>query len=134
MHWEEGKERIKSKEKKESEEIGMATFLDLLVIVFIFLALAGVSAILLMFLSKKAWVRKVCFYITVALGIYACSISVRVGWPLFMTQFAFGVALGAVSVAALILERLGRGSGMKFQIAKILAALSLIFGIINAFM
>lgn len=111
----------------------MLTFLDLLVIVFMALAAASLLAVCLMFFVRNMKVKKVCFYFVVALSIYACSISIRMFWPLFPIQLALGIGLGAMSVAAFILERLSKGDVKKFTIARIMAAVALVLGIINAF-
>ncbi len=111
----------------------MITFLDLLVVVFMALAAASLLAVCLMFLVRNIKVKKVCFYIVVALGLYACTISFRIFWPFFPMQLALGIVLGAMSIAALVIERLSKGDKKKFTIARIMAAVSLVVGIINAF-
>lgn len=110
----------------------MLTFLDLLVIVF--MALAGLSlfSVCLMFLVKHQKVRKVCFYIAVALGVYAASVSLRISQGLFLTQMTLGVLFGLLSVAALVLERVRNKDEKAFFIARILAAVALVAGLINA--
>ena len=86
----------------------MFTFLDLLVVVFMVLAASSLLALCLMFLVRSPKIKKVCFYIVVALGVYAASIGIRIGWPLFPGQVVVGVAAGVASVAALVLERVSR--------------------------
>lgn len=111
----------------------MFTFLDALVIVFMALAAAGLLSLCLMFLVKNRKLQKVSLYVAVALGLYLCTVSVRIGFPLFPVQAALGVALGGVSVAALVLERLSKDDEKKFRLARILAAVGLVVGLVNAF-
>jgi len=112
----------------------MFTFLDLLVIVFMVLTAASLLSICLMFLSRKPLLKKISFYIVVALGIFVCSVSLRILSAMFPVQFAFGIAMGVVSIAALMLELLSKGDHKKARIAHIMAAVSLVAGVINAFM
>ena len=110
----------------------MLNFLDLLVIVFMVLSALSLLVVCLMFLVRKPVIRKVCFYIVVALGVYAATIGVRIGTFLFPMQTAVAVAAGAASIAALVLERWYKGDDKKFLIARIMATAALIIGIFNA--
>lgn len=112
----------------------MFTYLDLLIVVVMALVAVSLLAIVLMFLVKHPTVRRVCFYITVALGVYLGTVGVRIMWPGFPTQMALAVAMALVSIAALVLERLSKGDEKKFLIARVLASAAVVVGMVNAFM
>ena len=78
----------------------MLNFLDLLVVVAMVLVAVSLLALCLMFLVRNPGIKKVCFYITAVLGIYAGSIGIRIGTSLFPVQTAVGVIAAAVSIAA----------------------------------
>lgn len=110
----------------------MLNSLDLLVIVSLALAVASLLALSLMFLAKNRRVKKVNFYIVVALGLYICSISLRMFWPMFFLQSVVGAAFGVMSLASLALERMSKNDEKKFRLARLLAAAALVLGILNA--
>jgi len=112
----------------------MLTFLDLLVVVFVILAAVGLLALCLMFLVRKPIVRKVCFYLVVALGVYVATIGVRIGTFWFPTQTAVAILGGCVSIAAFVIERVCKEDKKLFLIARIMAAVALVIGICNAFL
>ena len=109
----------------------MLTFLDLLIVVFMVVAAAGLLAVSLMFLVRNKKVRKVCLYLAAALGIYTMTVAVRICWPEYFGQVVLGVILALAAVAAIVLERLSVKNEKLFLIARILAAVG---GIVNAFM
>ena len=111
----------------------MLNFLDLLVVVFMVLAAASLLALCLMFLVRNPRIKKVCFYIVAALGIYAGSIGIRTGGFLFPGQTAIGVIAAAVSIAAVVLAIISKGDGKRFKIAQLMAAGALLAGIASAF-
>lgn len=117
----------------ESEELNMINSLDLLVAVFLEVIALSLLALCLMFLIRKPIVRKVCFYIVVALGLFVAYGGARIGSVIFPMQTAMAVASGAACVAALVLERLYKNDGKKFLIARILASAALLLGIFNTF-
>ena len=112
----------------------MLTFLDLLVVVFMVLAALSLLAMCLMFLVKKPIVRKVCFYMVVALGIYAATVGVRIGTSLFPAQTAVAVLAGGASIVAFVMERRSKNDEKKFLVARIIASVALVVGICNAFL
>ena len=118
--------------KNESEEIEMLNNLDLMIIVFMVLAAAGLLALVLMFLVRNEKIKKASLYITSALGLYVGYISFRIFWPMFIGQFAIGVILAAAAIAAIVLSITAKDNIKKFKIARILAAASLVLGMINA--
>ena len=112
----------------------MLTFLDLLVMAFVGLSALSVLALSLMFLVRKPLVRKVCLYIVAALCVYMAYVGLYIGSSgLFFGQMVCGVVVGLAGIAAVVLERLSKGSKKKFLIARILAAVELVIGMCNAF-
>ena len=111
----------------------MLNFLDLIVIIFMVLAAASLLALCLMFLVRNPKIKKVCFYIVAALGIYAGSIGIRIGNFLFPGQTAIAVIAATVSIAAIILVVTSKGNEKKFKIAQLMATAGLIVGIASAF-
>ena len=111
----------------------MFTFLDLLVVVFLVLAAVSVLAASLMFLMKNKKVQKISFYTVVVLGVYISTVGIRVLSVDFPIQLAISAAMGLLSAAALVLERLSKGNEKKFMIARIMAVVALIVGIVSAF-
>lgn len=109
----------------------MLNNLDLMIIVFMVLAAAGLLALSLMFLSKNEKLKKVFTYIVGAIGIYASSIGVSIGWPYFMGQAVAGIALMAVGAAAIVMAIIAKDNVKKNRNARILAAASLVLGMAN---
>ena len=112
----------------------MFTFLDLLVVVFMVLTAASLLAMCLMFMVRNQRVKKISFSLVVAMGLYACSVGVRISAGYFIGQMTAAVLFGILSLAALVTERISKGDEKKFRIARILAAAALLLGIANAFM
>lgn len=112
----------------------MTTFLDLLIVVFMVLAALSLLALALMYLVKNTTVKKICFYIVAALGIYCCYVGIRVMWlSSFYGQLTIAVLMGILSVAALVVGILSKDNKRMFLIARIMATVALIVGMINAF-
>ena len=112
----------------------MNTFLDLMIVVVLGLVALSLLSLCLMFLTRKPKLKKVCFFIVVALGIYACTIGLRIfrfGFPL---QTILCLAMGALSIIALVLELRSKDNAKKSKIARILATVALVVGMINAFL
>lgn len=111
----------------------MVTFLDLLVIVFLAVFVHGALLACLMFFVKNTKVRKISFYVVVALAIYCAYIGIRIGLSFVDMQCAVGAAVGIAAIASLVIERMYKGDEKKFMIARIISVASLAVGIINAF-
>ena len=111
----------------------MNTFLDLLIVVVLSLLAVGALAMILMFLVKKEKVRKISFWIVALLGIYIGSVGVRIMGLGFLGQAMLAVLMGLVSIGAIVLERLSKGSEKKFLIARIMSCVALVVGMFNAF-
>ena len=113
----------------------MTTFLDLLIVVFMVFAALSLLALCLMFLVKKPIICKICFYIVVALGICAAVIGARMGLGAFFfpVQAAAAILAGLASIGALVLQIVGRKNEKLFLAARIISAVALVVGILNAF-
>ena len=111
----------------------MLTFLDLLVVVFMVIAALSLLALCLMFMTKNHTIKSICFYVVVAIGIYLGYVGARISWPGFILQVAVAILMAVVSIAALILERRSKGDEKKLKIARIMASLALVIGMVNAF-
>ena len=112
----------------------MFTSLDLLIIVVMALAAAGILSLALMFLIKNKTAQRVCFYIAAVLGVYIGTVGFRINWPGFLFQVAMAVVLAAVCAGAVVLERLCKENERPFLLARILAAAGLVGGMVNAFL
>lgn len=111
----------------------MTTFLDLLILVVLALAAVSMVAMVLMFLVRNRTVRRVCLYIVAALGIYMGYVGFQILWPGFAYQAALAILAALASVGAVVLERVGRDSSRKRLTAEVMASVSLIVGMLNAF-
>ncbi len=111
----------------------MLTSLDLLVIVFMVLAAATLLSLSLMFLIRNKTAKKVCFYVTSALGIYMSWVGFRIGiGGIFPIQIALGIVTALVCVGAIVFERVRKGNEKAFLISRILSASALVIGLFNA--
>lgn len=108
------------------------TFLDLLIIVSMVLIAASFLAVVLMFLIKNKTFQRVCFYITVALGLYIGYVGIRINWLGFAGQAVLAAILALVGVGAFVLERVKKNDQKMFLVARIAASAALVIGVINA--
>lgn len=106
--------------------------LDLLVIVFMVMAAVALLSLTLMFLARRPRLKQVCLYIASALGVYTGYVGVRIGLTGFPVQAAFGFAVAAAAIGAVVLERLGKDDNRKLTLARIAAAGSVVVGMVNA--
>ena len=112
----------------------MFTNLDWLIIMFIILAIAGIASVLLMFLSKNSNIKSFCLYTAAILGIYAMYVSIRIFWPYYTGQLLIAIALGVMSIGAIVLKRAGGERSDYHMAARVMATLSCTGGLLNAFM
>lgn len=112
----------------------MFTFLDLLIVVVMALAAVSVLSVALMFLVKKKAVQRVCLYIVAILGAYIGTVGFRINWLGFELQAALAVVLALVCIGAVVLERVKKDDAKMFQLARVMASLGLVVGMINAFL
>lgn len=110
----------------------MLNNLDLMIIVFMVLAAVGLLAFCLMFLVKNEKIKKASLFVASALGIYLGYVNFRIFFPMFMGQFVIGALLGAAGIAAIVLAIISKDEVKKFKLARILAAASLVLGMVNA--
>lgn len=112
----------------------MYTFLDLLIIVVMVLVAVSLLALALLFLSRNEKVRRVCLYVVAALGVYMGYVGTRINWPGFTSQVILAVVMALIAVGAVVVERLHKGQEKQFKLARAMAAVSLVVGMVNAFM
>lgn len=111
----------------------MFTSLDLLIIVFMALAVATLLSLALMFLIKDQKARRVCLYIASAIGLYISWVGFRIGFSgMFPIQIAVGIVTALMCVCAFVLERVGKDNGKTFLYARILCAAALVLAFFNA--
>lgn len=111
----------------------MFTSLDLLIVVVLALGAAGLLSLMLMFLVKNQRVRQVCLYVVAALGLYMGYVGFRIHYPGFMPRMLVAVVLGLTALGAVVLERLGKTHEKKLHAARLLAAVAMVAGMVNAF-
>ena len=110
----------------------MTTFLDLLVVVGLSLAAVSAVSVALMFLVKNRRVQQVCLWLVCALSLYVGTVGLRILWPGFLGQAVIALLAALAGIGAFVLERLSKDCEKRFLIARILAAVSLIVGLLNA--
>lgn len=110
----------------------MMNSLDLLVIVFMVMAAAALLSLTLMFLARRSRLKQICLYIASALGVYTGYAGIRIGSVFFPMKAAVGVLAAITAIGAAVLERIAKGNNKKLIIARIMAAASVIVGMVNA--
>ena len=110
------------------------TFLDLLVIVGGTLCVTGVLTLVAMFLVKGEKARRVWLYIAAGLGLYMGYVGFRINGLSYGPGSVIALVLALGSVASLVLERRFRQQEARQYIPRVLAAVSLAGGMMNAFM
>ena len=111
----------------------MFTYLDLLIVVVMALAAAGLLALALMYLIKNKTAQRVCLYIVAALGAYVGTVGFRINWLAFDFQAILAIVMALVCVGAVVLERIKKGDDKFFRMARVMATIGLVVGMANAF-
>lgn len=106
------------------------TFLDLLVLVSGGIIAAGLLTMAAMFLLKNEKARRVSLYLAAALGVYLGYVGWRVNAMSFGTGSMIALVLGLAAVAAVVLDRVLE----RKDIPRLVAAVSLVGGMMNAFL
>ena len=104
------------------------TNLDFLVIVAGGLAVAAVLTVAGLFLFRKERGRRAAVYLAAGLGLYLGYVGVRINYMSFEAEALAAVVLALAGVAAVVVER-----GKQYNAARILAAVSVLGGMVNAF-
>lgn len=111
----------------------MFTSLDLLIIVTMGLAAGTLLSLCLMFLLKNKTAKRVCFYIVEAFALYMASVGLRIGIAgMFPSQILMAVFFALMGIVAFVLERVSKENKKMLLISRILAAVSLVGGFVNA--
>ena len=111
----------------------MMNSLDLLIIVFMAMTAISLLAICLMFLVKHPTVKKVSFFFLAIFGMLVAVLNHLMTPFTFPGELAIGWGLGGLSVAALLMTLLSKNEKLH-KIAPILVVVSVVFGMLNAFM
>lgn len=107
--------------------------LDMLVLVFIGMSTASLLAICMMFLMKKEIGKKIAFYFLSVQGMLISWMNAKMTPATYPTERALGWALGGLCVVALLLEVCGKSEKYS-KIARILVTVSVVLGMVNAFL
>ena len=108
--------------------------LDLLVIVFMAVSAASLLDVCLMFLMKRPAIQNACFYFLGLQGMLVSWMNAKMTPPIgYEGELLLGWGLGAVAIAGLLLHVCGKGEKSR-KIARILVALSVVLGMVNAFL
>lgn len=111
----------------------MMTALDYMVIVFMIMTAVSLLAIVLMFVLKHPLAKKVIFYFLAAQGMLIAWLNALMTPFTYPGELALGWGLGGLSVAALLMALLGKTEKVT-KIARVLVAVSVVVGMINAFL
>ena len=98
------------------------------------LAATGLLASVLMFLVKNDRIKRICFYVVAALGIYMGYVGIRILWPGFLSQAVLSIVMAMISAVSLVLAWKSQGNNKKFKLAQVMAAAAMFIGMFNAFM
>ena len=109
----------------------MFTSLDLLIAVFMIVSRLILVSISLVFLIKNKTVKRVFFYIILALSAGGLRIGIA---GQFNTRILLGVLVILVSIVELVLERVFKNNEEYFLATRILSSVALVLGFANAFM
>lgn len=111
----------------------MLNSLDLLIIVFLALAVIALLALCLLWLVKKPPVRRICLMALAGVGLYLAAMGAYIGAVAgFPVQLIAAIALGAAAIAAVVLELRGK-TNKTALIARSLMSASVVLGMVNAF-
>ena len=111
----------------------MLTFLDLFIIVAMSLIAISLVSILVMFIVKNEKVKRICFYLIAALGMYMGYVGFRINWPGFASDYIVAILMAMVSIIAFVLAKTSKDNKKRFLIAQIMASVALVLGTCNAF-
>lgn len=111
----------------------MLDSLALLVIVFVVMSVVSLIGVALLFLVKNEKLQKGLFYFLAVWGMLIAWCNVQ-SIPLYMTgELLLAWGLGGLGAAAMLVKICGKKEN-SFQIAKMLATVSVVAGMIDCFM
>ena len=111
----------------------MLNSLDLLIILFLVVAVIALLSLCLLWLVKKPLVRRIALIGLSAVGLYLAAMGTYIGAVAgFPVQLIAGIVLGAAAIAAVVLELRSKGAKAPL-IARSLVSLSVVLGMVNAF-
>lgn len=111
----------------------MLTSLELLVIVFMGLAALALLSLCLMFLMRNKIIKRVCFYIVIALAAFVTYAGLSIGLAGWFTEKIFFAAITTLMcIGAVVLDIIAKDNEKMRLIARILSAAALLIGMANA--
>lgn len=107
--------------------------LDMLVIVFVAMSVISLAGLAIIYISKSEKVQKGLLYFLAVFGMVVAWMNAQM-IPSYMTgELVIAWALGALSVVALLIQFCMKSEN-KFKIARILVTVSVVAGMLDAFM
>jgi len=111
----------------------MFTYLDLLIVVFMSLIALALLSVCLLFLLKNKIAKRIFFYVTLVIGLYASWVAIAIGsGGGFIFQMDLGILTAIVCVSTFVFERIKGKDEKKLRIAYIIAAVTMIVALFNA--
>lgn len=108
----------------------MMNSLDLLIIVFLGLAVIGLLSLAVLWLVKKPLIRRICLFASAALSLYLAGVAVYIGRFVFVGQTVVGIVLGLAAIAAVVLDLRGK-SDKAVLLSRILVTAGVLLGLVN---
>ena len=110
----------------------MLNSLDLLIIVFLAIAVIGLLSLALLFLSKKPIVRRISTFVLAGLSLFLAYGGIYIGITGFPFQVAVAVIAGIAAIVSVVLELAGKSKKSDI-FARIFSAAGLVLGMTAAF-
>ena len=110
----------------------MLNSLDLLVILFLTLAVVSLLSLAALWLAKKPLVRRICLFVLGGAALYLAAMGIYIGADVFLLQTMIGIAAALVAVAALVTEFVGKGEKTPL-LSRSLMSGAVVLGFLSAF-
>lgn len=110
----------------------MLNSLDLLIIVFLAIAVIGLLSLALLFLSKKPIVRRISTFLLAGLSLFLAYGGIYIGITGFPFQVAVAAIAGIAAIVSVVLELAGKNEKSGVY-ARILSVAGLVLGMAAAF-
>lgn len=112
----------------------MMNSLDLLVIAFMIMSVISILAVIAAFLFRNEKIKKAAVYFLSIWGLIVCWANVNMQPGYMFGEIALALGFGLLGIIALLLQLTGKKVPKSALIARILAAVSVVGGMIDAFM
>lgn len=110
----------------------MLNSLDLLIIVFLAVAVTGLLALCLLFLSRKPLVRRISTFALAGLSLFLAYGGLYIGLTGFPVQAAVAVIAAIAAVSSVVLELAGKNE-KSGKLSRIFSAAGVVLGLAAAF-